>query len=74
LEEQIEDRQLLETVYSVGLTGNEIAVLSLSLDGLTVREIGDRLGVSHVQAVKHRKNIRNKCVAVLGREEPGLWR
>ena len=74
LEEQVEASQLLEKVYAIGLTEKELLVLSLSLEGLTVREIGERLGVSHVQAVKHRNNIRAKCAAVLGEEALGSWR
>jgi len=71
LEEQVEARQLLTAVRAAGLTNKEEIVLSLSLDGWTVREIGERLGVSHVQTVKHRNNIRSKCAAVLGKEEIG---
>jgi len=47
LEEQVEARQLLTAVRAAGLTNKEEIVLSLSLDGWTVREIGERLGVSH---------------------------
>ena len=45
-----------------GLTPREKEVFILALEGLTVREIGDRLGVSHVRVVKLRANIKEKCI------------
>ncbi|MBI5144197.1 MAG: hypothetical protein HZA30_03935, partial [Candidatus Omnitrophica bacterium] len=39
---------LMEKAKASGLTEREMAVLSFTLDGLTVREIGQRLGISHV--------------------------
>lgn len=43
------------------LTKREKEVLSLLLEGLTVREIGKRLGISHVRVVKLKNKIRDKC-------------
>jgi len=46
------------------LSDREKEVLRLSLDGLTVREIGSRLGVSHVMVVKIKARIKEKCKAL----------
>ncbi len=52
---------LLEQINNNGLSRREKEVFHLALEGLTTREIGDRLGVSHVMIVKLRKRIREKC-------------
>ncbi len=49
------------------LSARENIVLDKTADGLTTREIGGELGVSHVMVVKIKKKIRNKCV------ELGWW-
>src|SRR3989338_11086413 len=52
------DRSLLvEAAKKNGLTARESEVLSLALDGLTVREIGSRLGISHVMVIKIKRKI-----------------
>ena len=43
------------------LTNREKDILSLSLDNLSTREIGRKLGISHVMVVKIRKIIKDKC-------------
>jgi len=60
LEDAFQGEWLLQSVHESGLTQREKAVLSQLLDGLTVREIGAHLGVSHVQVVKIKKSIRSK--------------
>ncbi len=42
------------------LTEREIEVLLLLVEGLTNREIGERLGISHKTAARHRENMMNK--------------
>ncbi len=54
-------KMLLETIQNNGLTKREKEVFSLGLEGLTTREIGGRLGISHVRVVKLRKTMREKC-------------
>ena len=49
---------------SAGLTSREKMVLKYSLNGLTIREIGSRLGVSHVMVVKLKKRIKIKCDSI----------
>lgn len=56
----IECKIFIEQIQSNGLTKREKEVLSFCLQGLTVREIGKRLGISHVRVVKVKKNLRNK--------------
>ena len=60
-EEQLEYKSLYEEAQKKGLTKREIDILNMSRDGLTVREIGRRLDISHVAVVKLRKKIRVKC-------------
>jgi RNA polymerase sigma factor (sigma-70 family) len=46
------------------LDEREQEVLRLLMEGLTVREIGDRLGISHVMVVKLWRRMRDKCRAL----------
>jgi RNA polymerase sigma factor (sigma-70 family) len=59
--EQVEDKILYEEAYKNGLDEREIAIIKMGADGLTVREIGKKLGISHVAVIKLRKKIREKC-------------
>ena len=61
LVDSVEGDMLKGRIFETGLTDRERMVVSLCLDGLTVREIGHRLGVSHVYIVKMKKCIRAKC-------------
>ena len=54
-------KMLLEAIQNNGLTKREKEVFSLGLEGLTTREIGSRLGISHVRVVKLRKTMKEKC-------------
>ncbi len=60
LTENVDIRSLLESSRAKGLTERELSILSFCLEGFTVREIGKRLGVSHVMVVKLKNKIRNK--------------
>ncbi len=53
---------LIERIRNNGLTVREKEVFNLALEGLTVREIGARMGVSHVRVVKLAKAMRRKCL------------
>lgn len=52
---------LVEKINNNGLTPREKEVFNLALNGLTVREIAGRLGVSHVRVVKLKGRIKEKC-------------
>jgi RNA polymerase sigma factor (sigma-70 family) len=46
-------------------TSREEKVFSLYMEGLTTREIGKRVGISHVMVVKIKKRIKDKCQHIL---------
>jgi DNA-directed RNA polymerase specialized sigma subunit len=52
---------LVETIRNNGLTEREKDIFNLALSGLTTREIGNKLGISHVRVIKLQKKIREKC-------------
>ncbi len=59
------DAALLQELIALkGLSKRENKVLRLSMDGLTTREIGHKLGVSHVMVVKIKARIKEKCRAL----------
>ena len=59
--EFIHCEMLIEKINNNGLTQREKEVFNLALEGLTTREIGSRLGISHVRIVKLKGKIREKC-------------
>ena len=59
--DDINSKILIEEIINDGLAKREKEVLSFCLKGLTVREIGKVLGVSHVRVVKLRNRIKTKC-------------
>jgi len=60
--EAAETRELLERC---GLTDREKEVLHLYADGLTVREVGEQIGVSHVTILKMLNSVKKKVGANL---------
>lgn len=64
----LDNKILVENILGNGLTAREKEVLSLCLEGLTVREIGKRLGISHVRIVKIRTSIKRKSNYLFDRE------
>ncbi len=58
----LNEAAFMETAYSSGLDNREKTVLSMSVDGFTAREIGQRLGVSHVMVLKIKANVKRKCL------------
>ncbi len=57
----IANKILIEDILNDGLTEREKEVFSFYLKGLTTREIGEKLGVSHVRVVKLQNKIKIKC-------------
>ncbi len=49
-----------EALSPIPLTRREMQILSLSAQGLTAREIAERLGISPLTARKHRENLMRK--------------
>lgn len=58
--EELDSQMLSERIQNSGLTLREKEILSLCMEGMTVREIGRRLGISHVMVVKLKKKIQEK--------------
>lgn len=56
----LESKLLLEHIQNNGFTRREKDVFNLCLEGLTTREMGKRLGISHVRVVKIKKNLKAK--------------
>jgi len=57
----VDYKMLVERINNNGLTKREKEVFNLALEGLTTREIGNRLGISHVRVVKLKCRLRDKC-------------
>jgi RNA polymerase sigma factor (sigma-70 family) len=63
LEETYDVKMTLKDIRKI-LSSREKIVLERSAEGLTTREIGSELGISHVMVVKIKKKIRNKCIKI----------
>jgi len=61
----LHDKLLAEVIQNNGLLPKEKEILRFYAQGLTTREIGKRLGVSHVSVVKATRRIRQKCLRYL---------
>ena len=59
------EKTLYENVQNSQLDEREQKIVDMSLEGLTVRQIGKKLGISHVAVIKSRKKIRTKCNKLL---------
>lgn len=57
---RLNEKLLAETIHNNGFTKREKEVLLYCQDGLTTRDMGKRLGVSHVMVVKLMSRIRQK--------------
>ena len=58
--DEVEGSLEIEAMAEGGITQREKDVLSFSLEGMTTREIGKKLGISHVSVVKIRNRIKEK--------------
>lgn len=61
-EREIDADLLMDLAKASGLDNRELKILSLLLDGLTMREIGLRMGISHVMVLKIKRKIRKKAI------------
>ncbi len=64
--DEVEGNLQIEAMAGIGITSREKAVLRFCLEGMTTREIGTRLGISHVSVVKIRNSIKEKYVRLNG--------
>lgn len=60
--EDLDTPMIIDGILNNGLTKREKAVFRFCLEGLTLREIGRRIGVSHVMALKIRGQMREKIL------------
>jgi len=58
--EYLESRMEIETAEEKCLTRREKEVLSYFLEGMSMREIGRKIGISHVMVLKIRNRIKDK--------------
>jgi RNA polymerase sigma factor (sigma-70 family) len=63
----IEGKMQVEVLLASGLTPKERNVLGLSMEGMTTREIGQKLGISHVAVVKARNKLKARYEQLNGK-------
>jgi len=59
--DDLNNKMLIEVIQNNGLTQRQKHILSFYAGGLTTREIGQRMGISHVMVVKLMNRMKNKC-------------
>jgi len=59
--EDLHNKLLAESIHNNGFTQREKEMLLLYAAGLTTRDIGKKLGISHVRVVKIMAVLREKC-------------
>ncbi|MBU1726739.1 MAG: sigma-70 family RNA polymerase sigma factor [Candidatus Omnitrophica bacterium] len=59
--DDLHTKMLIEAIRNNGLSPREKEVFNFLSQNLTTRQIGERLGVSHVSVVKIISRIREKC-------------
>ncbi len=60
-EDQLEYKMLYEEIQKSCIDERDLSIVNMCMEGLTMREIGKKLGISHVAIVKLKKRIREKC-------------
>jgi len=63
--EEVDCRIFIDWIKNKLLTKREAEVFCLSMEGLTTREIGKTLGISHVSVIKIKRKVRDKCESYL---------
>ncbi len=65
--QRLNEKLIVEVIRNNGLTIREKELLPFFAEGLTIREIGKKVGVSHVWVLKMKEEIRRKCLKHLYR-------
>lgn len=60
-EDEASEAIIIEEAGKNGSSAREREILSMSMDGMTVREIGEKLGISHVMVVKLKNKLKDRC-------------
>ncbi len=63
----VDGKMQVEALVENGLTPRERDVLALSMEGMTTREVGQKLGISHVAVVKVRSRLKAKYEQLNGK-------
>lgn len=66
--DRLNDRMIVDAIRNNGLTSREKLILDYYSKGMNFRQVGSRLGVSHVSIVKAMSAIRLKCLKHIDRE------
>jgi len=61
LDRTVDKKMIVEYIMNNGFSKREKDVFGLLLNGYTVREAGERLGISHVMVVKLKNRLINKA-------------
>lgn len=61
IRDSINGNLIIDEIKNNGFTEREKEVFLLLMEGFTVRQIGSRLGISHVRVVKMKQNLKRKC-------------
>ena len=67
----VDGKMQVEALLQSGLTQRERDVLALSMEGMTTREVGQKLGISHVAVVKVRNKLKEKYEQLNGNGSVG---
>jgi RNA polymerase sigma factor (sigma-70 family) len=68
--DKVDEGLQIGAIVASGMSPREKDVLTFSLEGMTTREIGRRLGVSHVSVVKTRNRIKERYLKLNGPRLP----
>jgi ATP/maltotriose-dependent transcriptional regulator MalT len=63
----VDGKMQVEALLESGLTQRERDVLALSMEGMTTREVGQKLGISHVAVVKVRNKLKSRYEQLNGK-------
>ncbi|MFA5363482.1 MAG: sigma-70 family RNA polymerase sigma factor [Candidatus Omnitrophota bacterium] len=66
LDERIDEDLIVEHILNNGFSPQEKQVFAFMMKGYTVREIGGKMGISHVMVIKISKKMRDKCRGLRG--------
>jgi RNA polymerase sigma factor (sigma-70 family) len=59
--DEFENRMIIEQVWNRCRSDREKELLKFCMEGLTIREIGARMGISHPMVLKMKNSIKDRC-------------